>query len=265
MSFELIKDKDKLYSFFTRNKCLYSYQIGDLDDFFFKDTDYFALLDKQSKEILEVGVLYKGLNTPTLLAFGLTETFALLLDQMREYLPEKFYCHYLPMYEKKLLESYDKVDLGLHYKMHLTSGTHFEQQDSSKFIQLRSKHQKELEEFFKESYPETYFEPYMVDTGYYFGLTDSTSKIISVAGVHTFSKEFKLAVLGNIATHPQFRRKGNGHQVITYLLSKLKEQTDFIGLNVKADNVNAIKLYEALGFTTCIEYKEALFTKKENN
>ncbi len=264
MVLEIIKDKNILYSFFAKNKCLFSYQIGDLDDFFFKDSDYFALVEPQTQKLLEVIVLYKGLNTPTLLVFGITKNLHLLLDLVKDFLPEMFFCHYLPEYEKFFLTHFDMEDLGMHQKMFLAIESSSHQVDSSAIIKLGKNNKKELEDFFKDAYPDTYFEPYMLDTGYYYGLLNNQSKIISVAGVHTYSKEFKLAVLGNIATHPDYRGRGNSYQLVSYLLATLKESSEFISLNVKADNLNAIKLYETLGFRKCINYKEALFIKKGN-
>ena len=259
MNIEKILDKEKLFSFFKIDLCLYSYHVGDLDDFFFNDCTYYSLVEDTKTNIREVCLLYKGLSTATVLAFGIGTNFVFLLNKIINLLPDKFFCHYLPIYEKIFNKKYERTDLGSHYKMLLKNNSEIKIFDASNIISLNSSHHKLLQDFYTEAYPETYFESYMLDTGYYFGLLDDSKKIISVTGVHTYSKEFKLAVLGNIATHPLHRGKGYSYLLISYLISKLQETCNFISLNVKADNTSAIKLYKKLGFEICTQYKEALF------
>jgi len=44
------------------------------------------------------------------------------------------------------------------------------------------------------------------------------------------------------------------------LCVRLRRTVDHIGLNVKADNAAAIRLYEGLGFEVVAEYLESSFT-----
>ena len=166
------------------------------------------------------------------------------------------------MYESKFNKIFTIKELGLHYKMYLKAYPEFPNFDHENIILLTSDYEAKLNKFFSESYPNNYFESYMLATELYFGLLNEGGEIISVVGVHTYSKEYKLAVLGNISTHPSYRKKGYGFLLIEYLLSQLKGKVDYIGLNVKADNINAIKLYKKLGFTICVEYMEGFFEKK---
>ena len=201
------------------------------------------------------------MSTPTILALGLTPNFLTLLQDLSEVLPDRFFCHYLPEYEKFFASKYTMTELGLHQKMYLKNYQKVKIKGIENIKALNLEHKEQLDEFYKEAYPNTYFEPYMLKTGYYYGLQEQ-NRIISVVGVHTYSKEYSLAVLGNIATHPEFRGKGYGFTLISYLLSKMVENIDFISLNVKKDNSNAIKLYTKLGFEYCNDNKEAYFEKK---
>ena len=53
----------------------------------------------------------------------------------------------------------------------------------------------------------------------------------------------------NVAVHPEFRHQGIGDQLVSELLSLCeKENIDFVTLEVRKSNQNAIKLYEKHGF-----------------
>ena len=65
-----------------------------------------------------------------------------------------------------------------------------------------------------------------------------------------------VAALGNIATHPDHRRRGLGRVTTAALCRSLCAGADHIGLNVKADNTVAADLYANLGFTYACAYEE---------
>ena len=62
--------------------------------------------------------------------------------------------------------------------------------------------------------------------------------------------------LGNITTHPKYRGRGYGTTVTAKVCKSLLREIDHIGLNVKADNISAIKCYEKLGFEVIDSYSE---------
>lgn len=53
----------------------------------------------------------------------------------------------------------------------------------------------------------------------------------------------------NVAVFPEFRRKGVGKALVEHLLNKMKEENaEFVTLEVRESNFNAITLYEKCGF-----------------
>jgi ribosomal protein S18 acetylase RimI-like enzyme len=62
----------------------------------------------------------------------------------------------------------------------------------------------------------------MLETGKYRGIwkqdKDGSEKLVCVCGVHVYSKELKVASLGNIATHPSFRNQGLAKRAIVKLI-----------------------------------------------
>jgi predicted GNAT family acetyltransferase len=109
--------------------------------------------------------------------------------------------------------------------------------------------------FYEQSYPGNWFDARMLETGRYYGLWDA-GRLVSVAGVHVYSRRYRVAALGNIATDPAHRRKGYGTLVTAQLCRTLLGETDHIGLNVKADNEAAMRCYQRLGFEIVAPYGE---------
>jgi predicted GNAT family acetyltransferase len=79
---------------------------------------------------------------------------------------------------------------------------------------------------------------------------------VSVAGAHVYSPQYKVAALGNITTHPQFRGKGLARVVCAKLCQELLQTVNHIGLNVKVDNISVIACYCKLGFEPVATYEE---------
>ena len=74
----------------------------------------------------------------------------------------------------------------------------------------------ELEALYQASYPDTVFSAWMVQTGWYYGIRHGQA-IVSVAGVHVYSSVYKVAALGNVTTHPDWRGRGLGRAVCASL------------------------------------------------
>lgn len=62
----------------------------------------------------------------------------------------------------------------------------------------------EITELYSVSYPGNWFDPGKLDTELYFGVREA-KKLVAVAGVHVYSAQQRVAALGNIATHPEYR------------------------------------------------------------
>ena len=76
--------------------------------------------------------------------------------------------------------------------------------------------------------------------------------------VHVYSPTYRIAALGNITTDPQFRGRGYARIVAGSLCRHLLQSVEHVGLNVKSDNLPAIRCYQSLGFENCAEYEETM-------
>ncbi|MFX0208393.1 MAG: GNAT family N-acetyltransferase, partial [Candidatus Hodarchaeota archaeon] len=230
-----------------------------LDDFFFPDCTWYGLIEDE--ELQEIALLYTRLSTPAFLALGSPIRMPILLQEIINDLPKKFFCHYIKELEEQFLSDYKMTYLGTHLKMRFEGFPNdLKTKDISSCINLTEENEAQVVSFYQMAFPETYFEPYMLATGKYFGYMHD-NELKSIAGVHVYSKKYNIATVGNITTHPNMRRRGFAKKCIITLLKSLMVEVEYIGLNVKADNSPAISLYKQLGFVEHAEYEEALFEK----
>ncbi|MFX0172264.1 MAG: GNAT family N-acetyltransferase [Candidatus Hodarchaeota archaeon] len=256
-----LSDKHLIYSFSQKDIYLFTYHIGDLDDFFFHDCTWYGLFDDD--QLTELILLFSGLSIPTLLVFGFSK-ISLLLEEIIDDLPYCFYCHYTKGLENKFLSKYEMNYFGTHLKMKYQGlPNKLRVKKYYNCTQLTEEQTEEILTFYEKAYPNTYFEPFMVKTGKYFGIIEN-NLIKSIAGVHVCSKKYNIAVLGNIATDLPSRGQGYATTCVITLLQSLEDEVKHIGLNVKADNVAALKLYQKTGFVPHLEYEEAFFKRKQN-
>ena len=180
-----------------------------------------------------------------------------LLASIRHLLPGLFYAHL----SEGLSDGFKEEDTirtqGIHYKMGLTNRSRCPEVDISEATVMADHDLPDLLDLYAASYPGHWFVPGMLETGLYFGIWRDRT-IVSVAGVHVYSRAYRVAALGNITTRPGYRGKGLAKAVTARLCQALLPTVDHIGLNVKADNQSAIACYRALGFEPVATYEECL-------
>lgn len=260
--FVFANDKERLYQQFQKDPVLFAYHIGDLDDFFFAQCQWAACYTTRRHPIVQdVVLIYHGGKIPTVMAFGVERGYPDLLAETLDILPDQFFCHFQQDCRPVITSQYDIEPLGTHLKMKLDRLESAERSSDSELFTLTSSDLPELEIFYQKSYPENYFMPRMLDTGWYRGIRVD-EKIAAVAGVHVVSDQYKIAVLGNIATDAAHRGKHLATRVTGGLTNELHRQGKLVCLNVKADNAVAIKCYERLGFVKVHTYEEAICRRR---
>lgn len=247
--------KDEIEAFLRRDTFLHLYSLGDLDNFFWHHTTWYAL--KHHEQIKQLILLYTGTSLPVLLALTneTTDLMRQLLKSITHLLPRRFYAHLSRDLVNVLAKEYQIQSYGVHYKMALTDSSQLEAIDTSDVVSLSVSDVSELQELYSMSYLGNWFETQLLETGYFFGIRCNAT-LVSVAGVHVYSKQYKVAALGNITTHPLFRGQGLAKKSVAKLCQTLLRTVEHIGLNVKVDNTSAINCYKKLGFKPVATYEE---------
>jgi ribosomal protein S18 acetylase RimI-like enzyme len=251
-------DKERLLRHFQKDPVLFAYHIGDLDDRYFPLCQYAAIYG-ETAQILDSVLICNRLSTPSVLAFGMTDGFRKLLDDVVPVLPLRFFCHYQIQFREQFRQSFKETELGRHLKMRLSDFRPVESSlDTSKIVRLDRTHHNQLLTFYRAAYPDGYFEIPMLDTGKFLGYLVK-GELLAVAGVHIYSPKYQIAVLGAIATHPNHRSQGLSTLLTSTLCREFIDEGMMVSLNVRADNAPAIRSYTSLGFAAVHEYQESLF------
>ncbi|MEU6238624.1 GNAT family N-acetyltransferase [Kitasatospora sp. NPDC047058] len=245
-----VHDRSELAALLQRDPALHAYELGDLDDFFWPWTVWYRHRDS-------VALLYHGNGQSTLLAFERPEdvgTLRELLDGLRPLLPRRFHALVTEGAEDVLGTGPGVEPHGLHLRMALA--------DRARVLAaapagepLTRADLPDLLALYGVAYPDNWFDSRMLDTGQYVGLRDEGG-LVAAAGVHVWSPDYRIAVLGNVAAHPRVRGRGLGRAVVATLCARLLDTVDHIALNVKASNSAAVGLYTSLGFDTVGRFHE---------
>jgi GNAT superfamily N-acetyltransferase len=103
-----------------------------------------------------------------------------------------------------------------------------------------------------------FFYASMVTDGVFFGVHKGDD-LIAAAGTHLVARDESAAAIGNVYVRRDRRGRGLGRAVTSAVLHELAG-IETVGLNVRADNDAAIRVYESLGFTRHCDFREALAT-----
>jgi RimJ/RimL family protein N-acetyltransferase len=249
-------NKDEIEKFLRRNSSLFLYHIGDLDEFYFPLTQWYGI--KSDDDLKAVLLLYKAFQPMVIQALSPQKDLSFLIELLHSCLnvfPDKFYAHLTPGIEEILESKYKLISKGEHYKMILKDKQSLHKIDTKSTNKLFKRDIEEMNTLYSTAYPDNFFDPRMLETGMYFGIKNK-NQLICVAGIHVYSKEFRVASLGNITTHPDYRNKGYGTAATAKLCIELLKNVDTVGLNVGTDNTSAVKSYEKIGFTITDLYRE---------
>lgn len=249
MAVQPVTDRDELRDFLVQDRYANAYLLGNLDPAYFQFCSWYGARDSSGR-LSNLLLLYKGLSLPVVFMVGASGNLEMFLTECRHLLPHRFHFHVVEGcmdIVHKALEprEYKRMfRMGLersHYRRSSrdlggVSVTRLGHRDTAAIMALYN------------HYPDNFFEPYQLETGYYFGVRDNGLGLVSIAGVHVVSEEHDVAVIGNFVTHPAARGRGLATACTGTLLDELFDHVSFVALNVQEDNAPAIRMYRNFGF-----------------
>jgi ribosomal protein S18 acetylase RimI-like enzyme len=100
-----------------------------------------------------------------------------------------------------------------------------------------------------------------IANGVYYGVRIA-GRLVAAAGTHVISPEGRIAAVGNVMTHIDFRGRGFAKQTTSAVTQELLRTCDDVVLNVRADNPPALAAYRALGFRDYCHFEERLVHRR---
>jgi ribosomal protein S18 acetylase RimI-like enzyme len=90
------------------------------------------------------------------------------------------------------------------------------------------------------------FEGRTIELGEYFGIRDDDGALIAMAGERMFPSPYR--EISAVCTDEPHRGKGLAARLTRHLVARIEARGEIPMLHASADNTNAIRLYEKLGF-----------------
>jgi len=227
-----------------------AYMLGDLDPRYTPFCEWFVSGEAGGRDDTIV-LVYSGLSAPAVLTFGAAEGVEAILDAFIETLPEHAHAHLAAGHRAAFLRRYTMdrelpmARMGVRAE-ELVFDPAWETREDP-VVALGHRDTGDIMAL-STHYPDSFFEPTQLSSGYYVGIRVD-GELVSMAGVHIVSATDRLAVIGNVVTHPDHRGRGLSTACTGTLCHRLAEGGhDLIALNVERENASAIRVYEKLGF-----------------
>ncbi len=109
------------------------------------------------------------------------------------------------------------------------------------------------------------FAAYQLESGIFYGIKVD-GRLVATAGTHVISPAQRIVAVGNVFTHPHFRGRGYAQAVTAAVTAEALRgfgpdepgQPEALAiLNVRADNMPAIRAYKNIGYSEACHFVEA--------
>jgi GNAT superfamily N-acetyltransferase len=245
-----VTDRTLLRGFLEQDRIWSAYAICDLDDREFRRTRWGAAFD--GGEVVSVALEYAGLTPQPLFAMGRNDGIeAILRDVIRP----------RAAYVAALRETMPAV--GVQYQ--LDHGPEMVRMwvDRASFRPAQAAAQRllpaeigDLNRLYQLGFA-SWLPPSAIGEGIYFGIRVG-GRLVAAAGTHVISADARLAVVGNVLTHSEYRGRGYATATTGAVTAELLRFCDEVVLNVRADNPPALQAYRKLGYREHVRFEERL-------
>lgn len=255
MRIERIFPSPDLEAWLRRDPVVAAYPLGYLDEEYQGFGQWFCAHDHG--DISAVALMYRGLRVPILMTLGEADVCGRLIESVAKRSPLRIYAQVLEAHAPALRSIYDCKDLRRVVRMTRSAdGGPLADASEHEVVQVSHADTADLIALYRH-YPDAFFEPYQLESGLYYGIRQGET-LVAVAGVHSISESLGIGVIGNIVTHPDYRRQGLSVVCTRHLLTKMFERVPLAALNVNVSNKAARKAFSRLGFVDNAVYLEGL-------
>jgi ribosomal protein S18 acetylase RimI-like enzyme len=248
------RDRALLRAFLEEDRLFGAYAICDLDEREFARTRWGVAFE--SGEPVAVGLQYTGLAPQPLFVMGDADGVAALLRDVIK--PRSGYLAVLPE-QLTAVESVYRVDPGPPMVRMWVDRSSFRPAPGPA-ARLLPAEIGDLNRLYNLGFT-SWLPAASVAQGVYYGVR-MRGRLVAAAGTHVISEHARLAAVGNVMTHRDYRGRGYAKVTTSAVTQELLRSCDQVVLNVRADNPPALAAYRALGFREHVRFDERLVHRR---
>ncbi|HET7472592.1 MAG TPA: GNAT family N-acetyltransferase [Candidatus Limnocylindrales bacterium] len=245
-----LTDRAQLRMFLETDRLLAAYAICDLEDREFARTRWGGAFD--GDRLVALAMEYSGLTPQPLFVMGSSDGIeAILRDVVR---PRAAYVAAL---EEALpaVEALYRLDPGPAMVRMWVDRTMFRPYPAE-VRRLLPSDIGELNRLYQLGFA-SWLPSSSIAEGVYYGMRVN-GRLVAAAGTHVIGRGARLAVVGNVLTHVDYRGRGYATAVTGAVTQELLRTCDQVVLNVRSDNPPALQAYRRLGYAEHVRFEERL-------
>jgi GNAT superfamily N-acetyltransferase len=245
-----VQDREVIRDFLEGDRLFAAYALCDLEDREFARTRWGAAF--QGDQLVAIALEYSGMTPQPLFVMGRDDGIeAILRDLIR---PRAAYVAALSE-SLPAVESLYRVDPGPPMVRMWVDRARFRPYpaDVQRLLPVEIG---ELNRLYQLGFA-SWLPSSAIAEGVYYGIRVN-GKLVAAAGTHVISRTARLAVVGNVLTHLDFRGRGYAKAVTGAVTAELLRSCDQVALNVRSDNPPALQAYRSLGYAEHVRFEERL-------
>ena len=244
-----------LRAFLETDRLYAAYALCDLDDREFRRTRWGVALGRDGP--VAVALQYAGLSPQPVFVMGeRAGVGAILADVIK---PRAAYIASLPEHLPAISTSYRADPAQALFRMWVDSA-HF-RPFLADVQRLGPDDISDLNRLYQLGFA-AWLPSTAISEGLYYGARVG-SRLVSAAGTHVISSTARLAVVGNVMTHAEYRGRGYATAVTAAVTRDLLAFCDQVVLNVRTDNPPALAAYRRLGYQVHLTFEERLVHRSD--
>jgi ribosomal protein S18 acetylase RimI-like enzyme len=250
LAIRTVTDRGQLRAFLETDRLLAAYAICDLEDREFGKTRWAGAFE--GDRLVALALEYSGITPQPMFVMGRHDGIeAILRDVIR---PRAAYVAALPDVLPAIEASY-RLDPGPQMVRMWVDRGRFRPYPAD-VRRLLPADIGELNRLYQLGFA-SWLPSSSIADGVYFGVRLG-GRLVAAAGTHVISREARLAVVGNVLTHVDYRGRGFATAVTGAVTAELLRTADQVVLNVRSDNPPALQAYRRLGYAEHVRFEERL-------
>ena len=245
-----ITDRAQLREFLETDRLLAAYAICDLEDREFAKTRWGGAFE--GNRLVALAVEYSGLTPQPLFVMGRPDGIEAILRDVIH--PRAAYVAVLPD-SLEAVEAVYRLDPGPQMVRMWVDRARFRPYPADA-RRLHPIDIGELNRLYQLGFA-SWLPSSAIVEGVYYGIRVN-GRLVAAAGTHVISPGARLAVVGNVLTHVDYRGRGYATAVTGAVTAELFRSCDEVVLNVRSDNPPALQAYRRLGYAEHVRFEERL-------